>query len=347
MINRHDNVAKSDVFRHQHRSHVRRHAGMNRAAVVSPASSVEREQRLIVLARAQRGLARVEQLQSHGYARSTIADRVRCGRWQRVHRGVVFLGMGPIPRESRWLAAVLATGDRAALSGEAALEHLGLLRWKARSIDVTVDRVLASRHRGFTAHRTRVWPSSDRRVHHGIVTMSPSRAIVDAAGRMDSYDLIGVLDQAARRSVLDLKTIKQRGRELRNAPGYADLVLAIEHYLAGSRGPRSNREVRLARAIKAAGMPSPYLNVSVATPRGPHLLDLWWPRQHCCVELDDHGHDQPHMIAADSERELALIEARVNLLRVPNEAVDQFLGDVLDRVEMLLRRNGWRGSRHT
>jgi very-short-patch-repair endonuclease len=306
---------------------------------------MERERAANRLAAGQLGLAQTRQLVEVGYSRSTIADRVAHGLWQRIHRGVIYLGLGPVTRESRWLAAVLAVGDDAALAGQAAAQHLGLIRWRAPTIEVMTSKSHGRLHRGFQTRRTRRWSPADRVMHARIPTMSPTRCIIDLTRSLDAYELVGIIDRAVRAFRLDVDRLQRRGRELRHACSYPEFVVALDQYRAGSHGARSSREVRLARAIRAAGMPAPQLNVVVTTPRGQYMLDISWPGYRCLVEVDDHGHDQPHMRHQDRNRELGLLESGLDVMRVPNEAIDQMLDEVLDRIELLLRRHGWRGKR--
>lgn len=320
-------------------------SGHDVRGMVSPSTVHHRATQIDVLARSQRNIATVAELGDLGVAKATIADWIRAGRWQRVHRGVVYLGCGILPRDARFLAAVKASGGRAVLSDPAGAEHLGLLRWKSRRIDVTKSTSSGRTHRGFTTHRSTDLPDHDRIVHDGIPTFAPARAIVDLARFIDCYELVGSIDLAHRRSRIgpdDIETCSNRFRSMR---GHAELRVAIAHYRAGSHGIRGRVEAVLARAMRACGMPTPLLNVVLETPRGPYMIDLYLPAMRCGVELDDHGHDQPHMVASDRQRDLAFLEAGIAHIRVPNEAVDQMLDAVLDRVEALLRSRGWRGTR--
>jgi hypothetical protein len=66
---------------------------------------------LATLAGRQWGVVSLAQLQGLGIGRSGVTRRVQGGRLRRVHRGVYAVGGAVLPREGRWLAAVMACGD--------------------------------------------------------------------------------------------------------------------------------------------------------------------------------------------------------------------------------------------
>src|SRR3977135_2201138 len=68
------------------------------------------------IAQRQHGVLTGGQLRAAGFTHSAITHRVRTGRLWRVHRDVFAVGRADLTREGRWLAAVLACGDGAALS---------------------------------------------------------------------------------------------------------------------------------------------------------------------------------------------------------------------------------------
>jgi len=63
--------------------------------------------------------------------------RVRCGRLHRLHRGVYAVGHEGVTLTGRFMAAVLACGDGAALSHFSAAAHWGFMHWEERHPEVT------------------------------------------------------------------------------------------------------------------------------------------------------------------------------------------------------------------
>jgi predicted transcriptional regulator of viral defense system len=72
------------------------------------------------------------QLLSAGLSNKEIAARVRKGGLVRVHRGVYRVGHLAPSIEATYLAAVLAAGEGALLSGRAAAHLLGLVKGQRR-----------------------------------------------------------------------------------------------------------------------------------------------------------------------------------------------------------------------
>jgi len=89
------------------------------------------------LATSQHGLVTRAQLLDAGLTRHQIQHRLLLGALLCVYRPVYRVGHRAPRVEARYLAAVLAGGDRARLSGRAAAHLLGLLRGRAPAPEVT------------------------------------------------------------------------------------------------------------------------------------------------------------------------------------------------------------------
>src|SRR5688572_6431224 len=74
------------------------------------------EQRVAALARRQHGVVTRAQLEELGVGRSAVTEWSARGRLHRVHRGVYAVGHLSLTRNGRFMAAVLACGEGAALS---------------------------------------------------------------------------------------------------------------------------------------------------------------------------------------------------------------------------------------
>jgi hypothetical protein len=89
------------------------------------------------LASSQHGLVTRVQLLGAGVTKDQIQHRVERGLLLRVHRGVYRVGHRAPSLEAYYLAAVLAAGDEARLSGRAAAHLLGLLKRHVPPPEVT------------------------------------------------------------------------------------------------------------------------------------------------------------------------------------------------------------------
>src|SRR5215207_7664737 len=86
------------------------------------------EERLALMAGARHGVVTRADLLRAGVTRQEIASRLQSGALLREHRGVYRVGHRAPSIEARYLAAVLAAGECAVLSGRAAAHLLGLVK---------------------------------------------------------------------------------------------------------------------------------------------------------------------------------------------------------------------------
>src|SRR4051794_36475361 len=99
------------------------------------------------LVRRQHGVIARWQLIDAGFSEKAIEHRLRTGRLRRVHRGVYAVGRPELTQHGRWMAAVLAGGQGAALShGSAAA--LWEIRKPGATIHVSVPAARRARAEG-------------------------------------------------------------------------------------------------------------------------------------------------------------------------------------------------------
>src|SRR4051794_33195482 len=89
------------------------------------------DERIAQIAAWQHGVVTRAQLLGIGATRGEIESRLRKGSLIRVHRGVFRVGHAAFSLEATYLAAVLACGDGALLSGRAAGHLWGILKGRA------------------------------------------------------------------------------------------------------------------------------------------------------------------------------------------------------------------------
>jgi Transcriptional regulator, AbiEi antitoxin len=98
------------------------------------------------LAGGQHAVVSWPQLSDLGMTSRALQTRVAAGRLHRIHRGVYAVVERKLLRiEGRWLAAVFAVGDGAALSHRSAAAPWDLLPATGRTPEVSVARSLSSR----------------------------------------------------------------------------------------------------------------------------------------------------------------------------------------------------------
>src|SRR5689334_8331410 len=104
-------------------------------------TKVTLDRKISWLAERQHGVVAYWQLDALGLGAGAIKERDYAGWLHRVHKGVFAVGHRKLTQKGKWMAAVLACGKTAVLSGFSAAELHGLITVLAsRPIEVTVAR---------------------------------------------------------------------------------------------------------------------------------------------------------------------------------------------------------------
>jgi hypothetical protein len=106
------------------------------AQTAQPSSSV-----FWAIVRRQHGVVTRAQLLGLGYSPRAIKHRIATGRLHPLWRGVYAVGRRNLSRDGRWMAAVLACGPEAALSGVSAAAALRIADLEEERIEVSFPLV--------------------------------------------------------------------------------------------------------------------------------------------------------------------------------------------------------------
>jgi very-short-patch-repair endonuclease len=212
------------------------------------------------------------------------------------HPGVYRVGHAAPSTEADYMAAVLACGDSALLSGRAAGHLLRLLKGSSPPPEVTTRT--ERRIRGVTTKRVRGLDlGRDGTTWRGIPVTSVARTLVDLAA------VLGV-DALAR-------ACHEAGVLHGTTPAEVEAVLARHPKAPGAgklrwvmrgdvRVTLSRLEGRFLTILREAGLPLPVTN----KPAGGSRVDWRWTRQQLTVELDSYTyHRSRHAWERDRRRE--------------------------------------------
>jgi predicted transcriptional regulator of viral defense system len=205
------------------------------------------------LARRQWGVVSLAQLRTLGLGSRAVQLRAETGRLRRVHRGVYVVGGAVLPREGRWLAAVMACGPGAVLSHLSGAVHWNLLQYDAPQPHVTAP---ASRTGapGIRLHRTRSLDAQDTTTHRGIPTTTVHRTLLDIAADVPTRHLERALAQAERLQLYDHRAIEDVIERSNGHRGTKTLTKAIQD---DPQFTRSELEARMHRLARKLGLPKP------------------------------------------------------------------------------------------
>lgn len=288
---------------------------------------------LVSLAASQYGVVTAAQLRAAGLSASTVRKWVLRGALHRLHHGVFAYGHPAVSQEGRWLAAVYAGGEGAALSRvPGAALVLDLRRFPVGIPEVVVPR----RHRpvaGVELHWCRRLDRRDVTTCRGIPVTTVARMLVDLTDVLTPHQLAFVINEAAYRKRFDLSATR---RAIERANGRRNLKVlerAIELYLSGSAGTRSPHEDAFLALIESS-VPEPLVNTQLAG----FEVDFLWPESMLVVEMDGGGHDRPPAVRKDALEDRVLRGAGYTVARFTDKQLAREPAVVLARVRGLVHR---------
>jgi predicted transcriptional regulator of viral defense system len=262
------------------------------------------------LARKQHWVIARRQLLDLGFGARSIEHRVERGRLHLVSRGIYAVGRPDPSREARWMAAVLACGDDAALSHRSAAALWGIGREAPGRVDLSVRGATRVRRRGLRVHRRPALGPSEIVAANGIPVTSSARTLVDLATELGPMAVERAVNEADKRDLIDPETLRARLEGYAGEPG----ARRLRHLLDKRTFRLSDSDLEiLFRPIAAqAGLPPPLTKQVV----NGWEVDFFWPDLGLIVETDGlRYHRTPSAQARDAERDRAHVLAGMSPLR--------------------------------
>jgi very-short-patch-repair endonuclease len=302
-----------------------------------------RDLEMQLIARRQLGLVTRAQLLDAGVTRSAIEHRARTGVLWRVYPGVYAVGRPALTREGRWLAAVLACGNRAALSHLSAAVLWGIedRRLPSRpTVSVPTDAG-RSGPPGVDLHRASSLRPDDVTKRNAVPVTTLPRTLTDLAAVLDDQQLKSALRQAERLHRLDLARFRA---SLGDFPASSHRHARLRHLLDDYVPARTDSDLEAAflELCTKHGVPRPETQV----PIGPYRADFLWPHAKLVVETDGRdAHDGFVAFREDRVRDRAMKSAGFEVLRFTASEVRRDGQTIVrDVLSALIRRYGERNS---
>jgi predicted transcriptional regulator of viral defense system len=174
------------------------------------------EKELARMASRAHGVVTRAELLGAGISAKEVRQRLGTGTLIAVFRGVYRVGHTAPSVEARYLAAVLACGEGAVLSGRAAAHLWGLLKGPAPPLEVTAPT--ERRVKGVKTRRARR-AKRETTTWRGIPVTTPARTLVDLAAVVDAADLARACHEAGVRHRTTPKQVEAVLARRPNAPG--------------------------------------------------------------------------------------------------------------------------------
>ena len=251
------------------------------------------EQEIARIASKERGVVTREELLIAGCSGDEIDHRLRIGVLHREFRGVYRAGHRAPSVGARYLAAVKACGEGAALSGTAAGHYLGLLKG---SPPPEVTAPTERRLKGVRTRRRRL-ERAEVVVVRGIPVTSVPRTLVDLAAVLDEEALARACHEAGVRYRTTPSRVQAVLARHPRAPGAARLRRVMS---GDAKVLLSKLERAFIALLRRAGLPLPETNRHA----GAHYVDCRWPAHRLTVELDSYTfHNSRHSWERDRARE--------------------------------------------
>jgi very-short-patch-repair endonuclease len=261
------------------------------------------------------------QLIAAGVSRHEIAERLRTGALLQEHRGVYRVGHRAPSIDARYLAAVLACGDGALLSGPAAAHIWGLIKGAAPPPHVLTptERRIA----GINTRRSRTVDPTDATTCRGIPITTVPFTLIALAAQLNADELARACHEAGVRYGTTPRQVEEVLLRRPNAPGTGQLR-AVLH--GDARVTLSKLEQRFLQLLEHEGLELPQTNRKA----GARRVDCRWPVHRLTIELDGYRyHRSRHAWERDRRRER---EARAR----GDDFRRYTYGDVLEQPALML-----------
>lgn len=273
--------------------------------------------RLVPITSSQLGAFTRSQAAAVGISRHQLDRAVATGELHRPFRSTYVDAAVPRSWRQDALAAVLACGPFAVLSHRAAvaLHELEERTVAPRPIEVSVPPGDSVRLPGVVVHRV-ILPGHHVTKVGPIPVTTVARTLADASGFRSEERLGAMVDTASLHGLVrgDLEEVLEtlescRGRRLARVRS----VLAVRG-LEGQKA-ESHPELRVYRAVVAAGLPAPVQQHWVFVGDERYRLDLAYPDVKLALEyLGFDAHSSPRALQHDAQRDRLLTVAGWEIL---------------------------------
>lgn len=160
----------------------------------------------------------------------------------------------------------------------------------------------------------------DRTTVDAIPVTTPARTLIDLATCLDRDRLEEVLDDALRRRLVSLPKLRWRIKELGARTMLKQLVDERAHGVTESK-----LEIRVLRALRAAGLPEPVIQ----HPIGRYRVDFAYPASRIAIECDGYQfHSGRRAFDADRTRRNALSTMGWTVLHATWTDIEQLVATV-------------------
>jgi Transcriptional regulator, AbiEi antitoxin/Protein of unknown function (DUF559) len=283
---------------------------------MAPSRSDARSAQAWALAGKQHGLVTRRDLLELGFSADAIRHRIAKGRLHPIMRGVYAVGWPRLTRERRWMAAVLACGERALLSHRSAAALWGVIEDRRGAVDVSVRRRCEHRRAGIRAMSRPSLPSEDVGMKDDIPVTRPARTLLDLATELDPTTLERAINEVDKNDLVDPETLRATLDRYSGEPGVRALRSVLDKHTF--RLSDSDLEILFRPIAASAGLPQPSTKAWI----NGFEVDFFWPEFGLIVETDGlRYHRTPSAQARDRLRDQTHTASGLTQLRFTHRQV--------------------------
>lgn len=268
------------------------------------------------LAGRQHGIVTRRDLLGLGFTPEAIQHRLAKGRLHRVGRGIYAVGWPNLTRERRWMAAVLACGEGAALSHRSAASLWKIGTERDGVVEVSVRRRCEHRRHGLLVRSRPSLAEHELVEHEGIPVTHPVQTLVDLATEVGPMQLERAVNEADKHDLVSPEELREALEDFKGEPGVRALRALLDQHTF--RLSDSDLETLFRSIATATGLPPPQTKATV----NGFEVDFFWPDLGLVVETDGlRYHRTPFAQARDRIRDQTHTAAGLTCLRFTHRQV--------------------------
>ncbi len=290
------------------------------------------ETAIAALAGRQHGYITRTQLLALGLGRAAIDYRVEIARLIPVYAGVYAVGYVRRTPVARAAAAVLACGEKAALSHGSAASLWGFAKHWDTPFEVTAPSIRI--RKGIKVHRSCTLARRDITRQLGIRVTTPARTVLDNAPRLTGKPLSRFVNDALRTPYLHVPDLAD---VLNRNPNHSGTKRVLPLVREPTNSPLEDDFLAFA---KQYGLPTPVTNTHLLG----YEIDVLYPRERVIVEVDGYEfHSDRDSFESDRKRDVVMLTIGVVTVRITRDRMKQEPREEARRLLEILaaRRNSY------
>ena len=262
------------------------------------------------------------------------------GEIERLLPGVYRSAAWPLGTEQLKAAACLRN-PAAALAFTTAGQHWGLRKMRDPRVHVLVPHGVSPELEGIRVHRCRRIDADDVvQLDGGIRVTSVARTLFDVGAIIGVRPLESALEHALDQKLVRMEQIIDVTRRLyhRRRPGSKQIRTVLGLRESWSEAVQSDLELRVLRALRRAGVPSPVVQHTIVV--GPHTIrfDFAWPDLLVALEVDhSFWHAGRSESGSDKARDRRVAALGWTTLRLTEDDVFSGLDEAISQVVTVVR----------